>query len=93
MDSVSLAVEEDPVKINWKPSPAKGLLRRRFFGSRTISPSPLEVKEASSLILVDSEDSSTFSQEMGPPRAETGQSYSLDGYSLRVFWWLFFRGG
>jgi hypothetical protein len=72
VDYVSPAVEEDPVKTDWKSSLVKGLLQRGFFGSRTISPSSLEVKEASSSTLADREDSSTFSQERGPLRAETG---------------------
>lgn len=41
------AVLEAPAKIDRKPSPAKGLLRRGFLGSRTVSPSSLEVKEVS----------------------------------------------
>jgi hypothetical protein len=64
--SVSPVVEEDPVKTDWKSSPAKCLLRLGFFGLRTVSRSPPEVKEASSSTLADKEDSSMFSLKTDP---------------------------
>jgi hypothetical protein len=46
--SVSLAVEEAPVKTNQKSSPAKGLLQQGFLWSRNVSPLPtLGAKEDS----------------------------------------------
>ena len=52
-------VEEPTFKTDWKSSPAKGLLRQGFLGSRTTSPSP------SSTLAIE-EDFST-SQVMGSP--------------------------
>ena len=74
---VFLAVEEAPGKIDQKPSSAKGLLRQGFLGSRTASPSSLEVKEVSSLTRTGKEDSFTLSQKMGPPITESQASHTV----------------
>jgi hypothetical protein len=60
----SLEVEEAPVRTDWIPSAAKGLLRQEFLGFRTASPSP-------SSTLATKEDYSTSSQKMGLPMAES----------------------
>jgi hypothetical protein len=77
MDSVSPAVEEAFVKTDQKPSPVKGMLRRGFFGLRTVAPSLLKVKKASSLTLAAREDFSSSSQKMGPLRAESQASFTV----------------
>ena len=79
MASVSSAVEEVPIKTDRKHSPAKGLLRRGFFGAENYSPSSPKVKEASSSILAAEEDSSTSSKKMGPSIANS-QAISKAAY-------------
>ena len=74
------AVEEAPIKIDRKPSPAKGLLRQGFLGSRNASPSSLEVKQ-SQLTWTAKEDSFTSSQKMGPPITESQASHTVSKFA------------
>jgi hypothetical protein len=91
---VSPVVEQAPVKTDSIPSSAKGLLRRGFLGSRTASPSSLEVKEVSSLTRTAKERLFNFFSKDGFSDSRViGQSYNLEGCSAMAFWWFFLRGG
>jgi hypothetical protein len=70
-------VEEAPGKTDQKPYSARGLLRRGFLGSRTASPSSLEVKEVSSLTRTGKENSFTSSKKMGPPITESQANHTI----------------